>query len=68
MSEVSYVILNQIRSGTIPNGIRLPSVRSLQQHLNISKTTIETAYHMLLSEGYVISKPRSGLFVVNPMG
>lgn len=61
-------IRNQIRSGIITDGIRLPSVRSLQLQLNISKTTIETAYQMLLAEGYAVSKPRSGLYAVNPHG
>lgn len=55
-----------IRNGAIPDGQRLPSVRSLQLQLNISKTPIETAYQMLTAEGYVISKPRSGLYVMNP--
>ncbi|VTR26165.1 transcriptional regulator [Actinobacillus pleuropneumoniae] len=55
-----------IRNGEIPDGQRLPSVRSLQLQLNISKTPIETAYQMLTAEGYVISKPRSGLYVMNP--
>lgn len=55
-----------IRNGVIPDGQRLPSVRALQLQLNISKTPIETAYQMLTSEGYVISKPRSGLYVINP--
>ncbi len=59
-------IRNQIRNGVISNGGRLPSVRSLQQHLNISKTPIETAYQMLSAEGYVVSKPRSGIYAVNP--
>ncbi|TJY42573.1 PLP-dependent aminotransferase family protein [Cohnella pontilimi] len=59
-------IRNHIRSGVIRNGTRLPSTRSLQQQLNISKTPIETAFQMLLSEGYIVSKPRSGLFAVNP--
>lgn len=59
-------IRNHIRSGVISDGMRLPSVRSLQQHLNISKTPIETAYQMLSAEGYVVSKPRSGIFAINP--
>ncbi|AZN39833.1 PLP-dependent aminotransferase family protein [Paenibacillus albus] len=46
--------------------MKLPSIRSLGRQLNISKTTIETAYHLLLEEGYVISKERAGLVVVNP--
>ncbi|MFF2886061.1 PLP-dependent aminotransferase family protein [Paenibacillus sp. NPDC057967] len=57
---------NHIRSGIIPNGTKLPSVRSLQAQLNCSKTPIETAYQMLAMEGYVMSKPRSGLYAVSP--
>lgn len=59
-------IRRHIRSGVIRNGTRLPSVRSLQVQLNISKTPVETAYQMLTAEGYAVSRPRSGLYVVNP--
>jgi len=64
--QLYFLIRDSIRSGVIANGQRLPSVRSLQNQLNISKTPIETAYQMLTAEGYVISKPRSGLYAVNP--
>ncbi|NOU67787.1 aminotransferase class I/II-fold pyridoxal phosphate-dependent enzyme [Paenibacillus sp. LMG 31461] len=59
-------IRSLIQDGAIQDGAKLPSIRSLKRQLNISKTTIETAYHMLLEEGYVFSKQRSGLIVVNP--
>jgi GntR family transcriptional regulator / MocR family aminotransferase len=55
-----------IQNGVIKDGTKLPSIRSLMQQLQISKTTVETAYHMLLEEGYVRSKERSGLIVINP--
>ncbi|WP_053372805.1 aminotransferase-like domain-containing protein [Paenibacillus sp. FJAT-27812] len=55
-----------IQDGFLQNGAKLPSIRSLQEQTKLSKTTIETAYHMLLEEGYVYSKPRAGLFVINP--
>ncbi|MFC4102009.1 MocR-like pyridoxine biosynthesis transcription factor PdxR [Paenibacillus xanthanilyticus] len=58
---------DQIRSGSLPYGSRLPSVRALQAHFNISKTPIETAYQMLVAEGYAVSRPRSGLFVLNEL-
>src|SRR5699024_10726778 len=32
-------------------------------HLSVSNTTIEHAYQLLLDEGYIYSKPRSGYFV-----
>jgi GntR family transcriptional regulator/MocR family aminotransferase len=53
-----------IQSGALENGTKLPSIRSLREQTKLSKTTIETAYHMLLEEGYVLSKPRAGLFVI----
>nr|WP_161601358.1 PLP-dependent aminotransferase family protein [Paenibacillus luteus] len=59
-------IRSLIQEGILQDGMKLPSIRSLKQQLNISKTTIETAYHLLLEEGYVASKERSGLVVINP--
>ncbi|WP_138754530.1 PLP-dependent aminotransferase family protein [Paenibacillus sinopodophylli] len=55
-----------IQDDVLIDGMKLPSIRSLRRQLNISKTTIETAYHLLLEEGYVLSKERVGLIVVNP--
>ncbi|MCM3782309.1 PLP-dependent aminotransferase family protein [Neobacillus mesonae] len=63
--QLYLLIRDGIRQGSLADGQRLPSVRSLQNQLNISKTPIETAYQMLMAEGYVFSKPRSGLYVVN---
>ncbi|MBO0962147.1 PLP-dependent aminotransferase family protein [Neobacillus sp. MM2021_6] len=59
-------IRDAIRNGEITNGMRMPSIRSLQMQLNISKTPIETAFQMLIAEGYVMSKPRSGFYAINP--
>ncbi|WP_261305538.1 PLP-dependent aminotransferase family protein [Paenibacillus andongensis] len=56
-----------IQRGAIPDGTKLPSIRALSQQIHFSKNTIETAYQMLIEEGYVISKPRSGLYVVAPL-
>jgi GntR family transcriptional regulator/MocR family aminotransferase len=55
-----------IRSQHLHDGVQIPSIRALSLQLHISKITIETAYQMLLTEGYIISKPRSGYYVFNP--
>ncbi len=55
-----------IHTQELKDGMRLPSVRSMHMQTNMSKITIETAYQMLQAEGYLISKPRSGFYVVNP--
>ena len=52
-----------IRSGALAAGERLPSKRALCAHLGVSLVTVETAYALLVSEGYVRPKPRSGFFV-----
>lgn len=54
----------EIQSRRIPPGTRLPAVRALSQSLLLSKTTVETAYHQLLAEGYIESRERSGFYVV----
>ena len=35
----------------------------MSQHLSLSHTTIEHAYQLLLDEGFIYSKPRSGYYV-----
>jgi GntR family transcriptional regulator/MocR family aminotransferase len=64
--QLYWQIRKYLREGVIPHGSKLPSVRALQLQLNISKTPIETAYGMLISEGYVQSKQRSGLYIITP--
>ena len=54
---------DKIIQGEYKTGSRLPSKRNLSADLNLSGTTIENAYEMLLDEGYIYSKPRSGYFV-----
>lgn len=58
-------IKNDIISGAIPSGSKLPSKRSLAEHLGVSVITVDTAYSCLVEEGYVTSRERSGFFVSN---
>lgn len=52
-----------IRTGTMPGDSKLPSKRKLAQHLNVSVSTVEQAYDLLVSEGYVQARPGSGFYV-----
>lgn len=47
---------------------KLPSKRSLAEHLNISTITVENAYNQLVAEGYIYSKPKSGFYVSHITG
>lgn len=55
----------EIQAGKLSSGTRLPSVRALSGFLQVSKTTVECAYHQLLAEGYIESRERSGFYVVD---
>ncbi|MGG3889879.1 PLP-dependent aminotransferase family protein [Metabacillus fastidiosus] len=57
-------IKKDIIKGKLAAKTRLPSIRALSSHLHISRNTVESAYHKLIDEGYVQSRPRSGLYVV----
>ncbi len=52
-----------IAQGVLADGEKLPSRRDLAEHLGISVITVENAYRMLESEGYVSVRPRSGYYV-----
>ena len=59
-------LVNEIKSGNLREGEKLPGKKSLAAHLGMSQSTVESAYDMLAAEGYVLAKPRSG-FYVNPL-
>ena len=60
--QLYETIKEDILSGSIKAGEKLPSLRSLSNDLGISLTTIGQAYQQLLVEGYIQSKPQSGFF------
>lgn len=56
-------IREDILSGTLNAGEKLPSKRALAQNLEVSKITVETAYNQLLAEGYIRAREKVGYFV-----
>ncbi len=50
-------------TGALPEGEKLPSVRSMASSLAINPNTIQRAYESLEAEGYVYSVPGKGSFV-----
>ncbi|VVE45163.1 DNA-binding protein [Pandoraea morbifera] len=54
-----------IANGMLGPGDRVPSVRSLASALNLARGTVETAYEMLASEGYFVTRGAAGT-VVSP--
>lgn len=56
-------IKEDILEGRLKENDKLPSKRKLSSHLKISIITVENAYELLLSQGYIRSVERSGYFV-----
>ena len=56
-------IRDDILSGRMSVGEKLPSKRGLAESLQISVITVENAYAQLIAEGYVRAAERSGYFV-----
>ena len=56
-------IRNDIITGNLHAGDRLPSKRMLAQHLSVGTITVANAYAQLAVEGYIISKEKQGYFV-----
>ncbi|HMD21542.1 MAG TPA: PLP-dependent aminotransferase family protein [Alloacidobacterium sp.] len=62
-SELSTQLKKMIQRGELRAGERLPSSRDLAATLHISRNTVIAAYDVLMSEGYLESEQRSGVYV-----
>ncbi|MBK5251384.1 MAG: PLP-dependent aminotransferase family protein [Peptostreptococcaceae bacterium] len=56
-----------ISSGVIKKDEKLPSIREASEITGLSRTTVESAYFQLLTEGYVLSRPKSGYYAADLM-
>ncbi len=56
-------VISAIENGELMHGDKLPSIRTLAGDLNVSRTTVETAYDQLCAEGYINNKPKKGFYV-----
>lgn len=56
-------IRHRILSGRLSANEQLPSSRKLAQLLGISRTSALNAYDQLISEGLLVTRPSSGIFV-----
>lgn len=66
LSKYQYLhrcIRSDIRNGILEVGSCLPTKRSLAAELSVSVSTVEHAYSLLVSEGYLEAKPGSGFVV-----
>lgn len=67
--QVYRLIADQIASGALTRGERVPSERLLMELLGVSRTTVRRALEQLAQDGLIESSPRRGSFVsFEPVG
>jgi DNA-binding transcriptional MocR family regulator len=61
--KTAKIIEEQIASGTLKTGEKLPSIRTVQKIYNISINTVKQAFLELESKSLIESRPKSGYYV-----
>jgi DNA-binding transcriptional MocR family regulator len=61
--KIAKVIEEQILSGTLKFGEKLPSIRTVQKLYNVSINTVKQAFLELESKSLIEPRPKSGYFV-----
>ncbi|MFD6230979.1 GntR family transcriptional regulator [Streptomyces sp. NPDC060232] len=56
-------IASQARSGKLPVGFKLPTVRGLAEELGLAANTVAKAYRALEADGVIETRGRNGTFV-----
>ncbi len=56
-------LAEEMRTGAITAGTRMPGKRRLAAELSVSVNTVDAAYQLLAAEGYLESRERSGFYV-----
>lgn len=56
-------IAERARSGRLPAGFKLPTVRGLAQDLGLAANTVAKAYRALEADGVIETRGRNGTFV-----
>lgn len=61
--QLRQKLIDAIHRGVLRPGRRLPSSRTLAERIGVSRNTVSLAYDALVSEGHLVSRSRSGVFV-----
>ena len=61
--QISTQIKSQIMNGELKAGEALPSIRSLAKSLQISVLTVQKAYDLLQSDGFIETTAGKGLCI-----
>lgn len=62
--QVATTLKDRIELGYYHEGDKLPSVRGLSQEHGVSISTVQEAYGLLIDDGVIESRPKSGYYVL----
>jgi DNA-binding transcriptional regulator YhcF (GntR family) len=65
--QLRVQLMNQIRSGELAGGARLPTVRKLAEDLGLAPNTVARTYRELEADGFIETRGRNGSFIT-PQG
>lgn len=60
--KIYNYFLEQMATGALKPGDRMPSIRECERILTVSRTSVETAYLQLAADGYIYSLEKVGYF------
>jgi GntR family transcriptional regulator/MocR family aminotransferase len=59
-ASLEGALRDAVRSGRLPEGLRLPSSRQLAADLGLARNTVADAYNQLVAEGWLVARQGSG--------
>jgi DNA-binding transcriptional regulator YhcF (GntR family) len=65
--QLRMQLVQQIASGQLAGGVRLPTVRKLAEDLGLAPNTVARTYRELEADGFIATRGRNGSFVT-PQG
>ncbi|GHF40738.1 GntR family transcriptional regulator [Streptomyces mashuensis] len=64
--QIRAGIAERARSGALPVGYKLPTVRGFAEELGLAANTVAKAYRALEADGVIETRGRNGTFVAAP--
>ncbi|MEV4438815.1 GntR family transcriptional regulator [Streptomyces sp. NPDC049577] len=64
--QIRARIADQARSGALPAGYKLPTVRGFAEELGLAANTVAKAYRALEADGVIETRGRNGTFIAAP--
>jgi GntR family transcriptional regulator/MocR family aminotransferase len=62
-AKLLNTLIADINTGRLAPGTMLPGSRSLAQQLKVNRKTVQQVYEELESQGWLVTKPRSGTYI-----